>query len=254
MIELKSADRRHDSGVLALEGLNLRIAPGEVLGVMGPSGCGKSSLLRLLAGIDRVSAGELLRDGEPVRSAMPDASFVFSSAALMPWASVVTNVELPLRQQGHTDAAARERQARAALAAVGLADAADRMPRELDEGARMLAALARALVTGPALLLLDNWLGAQTEAVRTELQSVLAQRCKIDTDRAVVLTTHSVEEAVWQCQRVIVLSGRPGHIVEDLRIEAPAVRDAAFASSPAFAAACERLRQALNDSATALAA
>ena len=165
LIELKAVDRRYETGLQALQDVNLRIAPGEFVSLLGPSGCGKSSLLRVLAGLDPISAGQVLRAGEPVRGPVRDTGFVFQEPTLMPWADVQSNVELPLRLQG-VAAEPRAEAARAALARVGLLDFAQSMPRELSGGMKMRASIARALVTQPALLLLDEPFAALDEITR----------------------------------------------------------------------------------------
>ena len=253
LIELKAVQRRHDSGVLALDGLNLKLARGEVLGVLGPAGCGKSTLLRVLAGTDRPSAGAVLRSGESTHAEPTPTSFVFASAALMPWADVAANVELPLRQNGGGDAVQREQAARLALSRVGLLERSGAMPRELSAPERMRVALARALVTDPDLLLLDDWLAQQDIPARAALLQCLADSLR-DAPRTVALTTTRVEDAVWLCDRVIVLSPRPGRVLTEVRIDAPAQRDAAFRDSPAFAKACARLQRHVADQRVAAAA
>lgn len=246
LIELKAVDRRHDSGVLALEGLNLRVAPHESVVLLGPAASGKSSALRLVAGIDRALGGDVLRQGEPVRGTQADVAFVFSSAALMPWASAAVNTELPLRLMGTAaPAETREQRARAALALVGLSAQADALPKELDESQKMAVALARALVVQPALLLLDDWLATVAEAARPGLRATLAQARAAAGRPAVLLATRSIDEALLQGERVLVLAGKPGRIVEELKLDAQLPRDAAWLDSAAGQKARRRLSEAL---------
>jgi NitT/TauT family transport system ATP-binding protein len=246
LIELKDVSRRHDSGVLALDGLDLRLAAGESVALLGLAASGKSSLLRLLAGIDRPLSGELLRQGEAMRGTQTDAAFVFSSPALMPWASVAVNVELPLRLQGSAaPVETREQRARLALSQVGLSDQADALPKALDEAQRMGVALARALVVQPALLLLDDWLSQVPPAARAGLRSTLAAACRGPAAPARVLATRDIDEALLHAQRVLVLGGRPGRIVDALSLDDGAPRDPAWLETAAGQRARARLADAL---------
>lgn len=247
MIELQAVDRRYDTGLLALRDVNLRIAPGEWVSVLGPSGCGKSSVLRLLAGLDRPSAGQLLRHGQPSSGPVQDAGFVFQDPTLMPWADVQSNVELPLRLRGHA-AQPRAQQALAALAAVGLADFAQARPRELSGGMKMRAAIARALVTQPALLLMDEPFAALDEITRFALNQALLALWRPEGREptfTAVFVTHSIQEAVFLSQRVLVMSARPGQVADELRIHAPYPRDMAYRASAGFHADCTRLNRLL---------
>jgi NitT/TauT family transport system ATP-binding protein len=252
LIELKAVDRRYETGLLALQDLNLQLRPGEFISLLGPSGCGKSTVLRLLAGLDRPSAGQVLREGESVKAPTGGTGFVFQEPTLMPWASVSTNVELPLRLRGGMSAEQRDSAARAALAAVGLADFADSAPRELSGGMKMRAAMARALVTQPDLLLLDEPFAALDEITRFALNESLLQLWQSQAVKATqapaftaVFVTHSIYEAVFLSQRVLVMSARPGRIVDEVVVKAPYPRDASFRSSPVFTQACARLSEAL---------
>ncbi len=246
LIELKAVDRRHDSGVLALEGLSLRIAAHERVALLGVASSGKSSAQRLIAGIDRALGGEVLRAGEPLRGAQTDMAFVFASAALMPWATVAINVELPLRLQGSAaPVETREARARAALERVGLAAHADALPKTLDESQKMATALARALVVDPALVLLDDWLSQVSEPARAGLRATLAQALAASGRPATLLATRDADEALLQADRVLVLGARPGRVVDELVLDAAKPRDAAWLSTKAGTAARARLAEAL---------
>jgi NitT/TauT family transport system ATP-binding protein len=248
LIELKAVDRRYETGLLALQGVNLHIGQGEFVSLLGPSGCGKSSVLRLMAGLDRASAGEVLRGGEAQKAPSGDTGFVFQEPTLMPWASVATNVELPLRLQGMA-AEPRDQAARAALARVGLGEFADSAPRELSGGMKMRASIARALVTQPSLLLLDEPFAALDEITRSQLNQALLDLWRPAGAQAsaftAVFVTHSIFEAVFLSQRVLVMGSRPGRIVDEVVIDAPYPRDAAFRQAPVFNEACGRLNLAL---------
>jgi NitT/TauT family transport system ATP-binding protein len=243
LLSLSHVRREFAGGRVALAGVDLRIADGEFVGLLGPSGCGKSTVLRLLSGLDTPSAGT-------ITSAVPAGEvpgYVFQDAALMPWASVRRNVELPLMLRGERGAALRER-VDGALRAVGLADSADAVPRELSGGMKMRASLARALVTSPRLWLLDEPFGALDEITRFALNQTLLSLCQPQDGTppaTAVFVTHSVYEAVFLSQRVVVMA-RPGRIVDDIAIDEPYPRDPALRTTPRFAATCARVSDALQ--------
>jgi NitT/TauT family transport system ATP-binding protein len=242
-LSLAHVRREFPGGRLALADVTLDIAAGQFVSLLGASGCGKSTVLRLLSGLDVPSAGTIARDLPP--GAIP--GYVFQDAALMPWASVRRNVELPLMLRGEAAAAMRER-VDAALHAVGLSDSADAVPRELSGGMKMRASLARALVTSPRLWLLDEPFGALDEITRFALNQTLLALCKPADGRApatAVFVTHSVYEAVFLSERVVVMA-RPGRIVEEVSIDVPYPRDASFRSTPGFAVLCARVSEALQ--------
>ena len=251
LIELKAVQRRHDGGPLALDGVELRLAAGELLALLGPAGCGKSSLLRVLAGVDRPSAGQASRLGEPLRGNLADTGQVFADPTLMPWASVATNVELPLRVQGQPPEQ-REPAALAALAAVGLAEQADAAPASLNAEQRLRVALARALVTRPALLLLDDALAPLDDPAREAVLDLLHQLWHpADGGEppfgrfAVVLATQDPELALRLAQRVLVMSARPGRILREVAVAGDLPRAADFLDSAGAVQARTRLRKAL---------
>ncbi len=242
LVSLAGVGKRFDGGVQALADVSLQIAPGEFVALLGPSGCGKSTVLRLAAGLDAPSAGRI--DSPALRSASADTAFVFQDATLMPWASVADNVWLPLRLAGQSRAQARPR-IEQALATVGLSEFAAAFPNQLSGGMKMRVSIARALVTQPVLLLMDEPFAALDEITRQKLNADLlaawgAQRF------AALFVTHSVYEAVFLAQRVLVMSARPGRIVAELAIDAPYPRDAAFRRSPTFVEACAALSAALE--------
>ncbi len=250
IVTLEAVDKRFATGVQALAGASLAVQPGEFVTLLGPSGCGKSTVLRLVAGLDRVSAGRVdapaLRDGE-ARTA-----FVFQEPTLMPWASVFDNVWLPLRLAGTGRAEAHERVV-ATLAAVGLADFADAFPNELSGGMKMRASIARALVTRPQLLLMDEPFAALDEITRQKLNADLLEAWRAQS-LAVLFVTHSVYEAVFLSQRVLVMSARPGRVIAEVHIDAPARRDAAFRTSAVYLEACANLARTLAAAHTSPAA
>ena len=243
VLSLSHVRREFPGGRLALADVSLDIAVGEFVSLLGASGCGKSTVLRLMSGLDTPTAGAIARD-LPI-DAVP--GYVFQDAALMPWASVRHNVELPLMLRGERAAAMRGR-VDAALHAVGLADSADAVPRELSGGMRMRASLARALVTSPRLWLLDEPFGALDEITRFALNQTLLALCKPQDGSAsatAVFVTHSVYEAVFLSERVVVMA-RPGRVVGEIAIAAPYPRDASFRATPLFATLCARVSDALQ--------
>jgi NitT/TauT family transport system ATP-binding protein len=232
--------------VEALAGLDLEIARGEFLALLGPSGCGKSTALRLLADLAEPTRGTITwpSAADPTAHAHKrDIGFVFQEPTLMPWATVFANVWLPLRLQGVTRRAAAPAVA-AALALVGLADFHDAYPRELSGGMKMRVSIARALVTEPALLLMDEPFAALDEITRFKLNNDLLAIWR-EKRNTVVFVTHSVFESVYLATRVVVMAARPGRVVADIAVEGPAVRDETFRTSPDYAAQCRRVSQAL---------
>src|SRR4051812_2294459 len=244
--------RVYDTGVVALDGVSLDVPPGQFLSILGPSGCGKSTLLRLIAGLDAAQDGGVdvqhpaFAGAKPAHSPAPhaDIAYVFQDAHLLPWRSVLRNVELPLELMRQEKAARRQR-AREALARVGLADAIDRYPAELSGGMRMRVSLARALVTEPKLLLLDEPFAALDEITRQHLDEQLRQLWA-ETGVTVIFVTHSTAEAVFLAERAVVLSKRPGRIVEDRMIELPRERTPEARGTAEFARETRAVYEALS--------
>jgi NitT/TauT family transport system ATP-binding protein len=207
-------------------------------------------VLRLLAGLDSPSRGTVQRDGKPLTGPALGTGFVFQEPTLMPWASVRQNVELPL-QISAVGPAERAAAARERLRGVGLAEFGEAMPAELSGGMKMRASIARALVTQPDLLLLDEPFAALDEITRFALNQALLDLWRPASATApaftAVFVTHSVYEAVFLSQRVLVMSARPGRIAAEIEIEGPARRTSAFRQSAAFARDCERLSAALAE-------
>lgn len=231
------------SGVVALEDASLSIEPGEFLAVLGPSGCGKSTLLRLLAGLDLPSSGRVLSPTGSVERHR--IGYVFQSPTLMPWASVFDNVWLPLRLQGqsrdHASTAVHE-----ALGQVGLDEFCEAFPSELSGGMQMRASIARALVTRPSLLLMDEPFAALDMMTRQRLNDDLLELWQRQR-MSVVFVTHAIEEAVYLAQRVIVLSARPGRIVAECRIDEAYPRQSGFRRSSAYFGHCEKIAALLGE-------
>jgi NitT/TauT family transport system ATP-binding protein len=224
-----------------IDDLTLEMAPGSFVALLGPSGCGKSTLLRLVAGLDRPDAGTLAIEGGAAAGVR--RAFVFQDAHLLPWRSVLDNAALPLELAGvvtHT----REDAARKALGDVGLADAAHKLPHELSGGMRMRVSLARALVTDPDLLLLDEPFAALDEMTRQRLDDQLRD---LWTKRrfTVIFVTHSVDEAAYLAERAVVFSPRPARVVVDRAVDLPGERTVALRSDASFAAEARVLRDGL---------
>jgi NitT/TauT family transport system ATP-binding protein len=233
MLTLEAVGRRFPNGVQALENVSLRIDAGETVALLGPSGCGKSTLLRLIAGLDQPDAGALRWDG--AAPAPGEIGFVFQDATLLPWATASENVALPLRLRGRRDPAAVE----AMLDRVGLGAFAASRPRQLSGGMRMRVSLARALVSRPRLLLLDEPFAALDEFTRHRLQDDLRTLCQAEGMTA-VLVTHSTYEAAWLARRVVVMSPRPGRVAQTVA----GLPSGITRADPAYAAMVNTLRDA----------
>ena len=259
LISLAQVDKRFDNGLQALQGVTLSVGAGEFVALLGPSGCGKSTVLRLVAGLDTASAGQVaapaLLAGGPAGGAgsgegrgNATTAFVFQEPTLMPWATVFDNVWLPLRLQGVRRAAAAPA-VRQVLGRVGLADFEAVRPAQLSGGMKMRASIARALLTRPQVLLMDEPFAALDDITRQALNADLLQWWQADEHGAGGMTalfvTHSVAEAVFLSQRVLVMAARPGRVVAELRIDAPHPRAPGFRHSAVFHDACRALGEAL---------
>ncbi len=218
-------NKHFPSGIEALRGFELQISRSQFVSIIGPSGCGKSTFLRLVAGLDAPTSGELRVEGhDPLGLA-----FVFQDATLLPWRSVAHNITLPLELRRE---AAAERVAQT-LELVGLTDFADAYPAQLSGGMRMRVSIARALVTRPQILLLDEPFGALDEITRQRLNEELLSLWQEDRWTG-LFVTHNVSEAVFLSQRVLVMSTRPGRILADISIPFPYPRSACLRSTPEF--------------------
>ena len=208
MLRIEQASKRFESGTVALSAIDVALERGEILGIVGTSGSGKSTLLRLVAGLDRPSEGAVLLDGVPVTGPRPELGLVFQEPRLMPWLTVRENVEFALPDSPKAERRAR---AEAALARVDLAGFADALPRALSGGMAQRAAIARALVARPEVLLLDEPFSALDAFTRMALQDHLLEIWRHDRP-TLVLVTHDIEEALVLSDRVLVLRARPGRI------------------------------------------
>lgn len=243
LLSLDHVDKRYANGVLALHDVSLGVGPHEFVSLLGPSGCGKSSVLRLVAGLDTPTAGTVSAPALGVNGAA-DTACVFQDATLMPWASVFDNVWLPLRIGGLSRAQATERVA-GVLRLVGLADFAHAYPAELSGGMKMRASIARALVAQPRVLLMDEPFAALDEFTRQKLNDDLLRWWQAGT-LAVLFVTHSIYEAVYLSQRVLVMGARPGRVVDEVVVDEPYPRSPAFRRSAHFLELCGRIGQTLE--------
>jgi NitT/TauT family transport system ATP-binding protein len=243
LVALRGVGKAFASGTVALSGLDLDVHGGEFLSLLGPSGCGKSTALRIIAGLSEPTQGAVewtagMADNEG------RIGFVFQEPTLMPWASVSNNVMLPLKLKRAPKEQAAER-VKSALQRVGLEKFADAYPRELSGGMRMRVSIARALVTEPALLLMDEPFAALDEITRFKLNNDLLEVWQA-LRTTVVFVTHSVFESVYLSSRIVVMAARPGRVFADVAIDAPYPRDQKFRTSADYAALCRRTSEALG--------
>jgi len=246
-VSLRGVTKVYDGGVVALGPLDLDVRKGEFVSLLGPSGCGKSTALRLIAGLSAPTSGTV-GVSKPTGQARPGHSigFVFQEPTLMPWTSVRENVGLPLKL---ARAPAAEASARIgeALKQVGLTEFADAFPRQLSGGMKMRVSLARALVTDPDILLMDEPFAALDEITRFRLNNDLLSLWR-NLRKTIIFVTHSVFESVYLSQRVIVMTARPGRIGAEFRIDAPEPRAEDFRTSAEYAGYCRQVSNALAPS------
>lgn len=226
-LELKGIGKDFDQGngkqVSVLKDVSFQIDGELIVGILGPSGCGKTTLLRIIAGLERPTSGEVLLDGEPIVKPSPRMGMIFQEHALLPWLSVIENVSLGLEMRGIP---ARQRQETATkyLELVGLQDCASSRSYELSGGMRQKAAVARALSLEPSLLLMDEPFSALDPQTRAQIQADIL-RIQEKTAKAIVLVTHSVEEALILSDELVILSSRPGSVKELIKVEIERPRD-----------------------------
>ena len=230
--------------VHALDKIDLKIAEGEFVCVVGPSGCGKSTLLRMLAGLDTYDAGRLSLDEQTVTGPSSKVGVVFQAANLLPWLTVRENVRLPLRVGGRHEAA--NERIDALLEMVGLADFGRRYPYELSGGMQQRAGICRALARDPQILLMDEPFGA-LDALTRERMNMELQRIWQAHRKTIMLITHSISEAIFLGDRVVVMSARPGRVLADLQVPVPRPRSFdTIVSHPSYAKLATEIRSLLN--------
>jgi NitT/TauT family transport system ATP-binding protein len=246
-VSLRAVTKVYDNGVVALGPIDLEVCKGEFVSLLGPSGCGKSTALRLIAGLNAPTTGTVRLSHPAIEvGGRQSIGFVFQEPTLMPWASVRDNVRLPLRLARVSMAEAQAR-IDGALAQIGLADFADAYPRELSGGMKMRVSLARALVTDPDILLMDEPFAALDEITRFRLNNDLLALWR-DLRKTVIFVTHSVFESVYLSQRVIVMTPRPGRIATEIGISTSEPKTEDFRTSAEYAGYCRRVSNALAPS------
>src|SRR3954451_1439710 len=246
-VRLRAVTKIYDSGVMALGPLDLDVCNGDFVSLLGPSGCGKSTALRLIAGLNAPTTGSVAVSYRRAQArAGHSIGFVFQEPTLMPWTSVRENVRLPLKL---ADARPAESDAvvESALAQVGLAEFAGAFPRELSGCMKMRVSLARALVTDPDILLMDEPFAALDEITRFKLNNDLLTVWR-NLRKTVIFVTHSVFESVYLSQRVIVMTPRPGRIASEFRIDVPEPRGDDFRTSAEYASFCLSVSNAFSPS------
>ncbi len=230
--------------VLALEHIDLDVAPGEFVSVLGPSGCGKSTLLRIVAGLVPPSRGKVFVQGRAVEGPNPNVGIVFQSPVLLPWRTVLANIELPVEVR-KLDRASHREKAQALIGLAGLAGFENSFPYQLSGGMQQRVSLCRALVHDPALLLMDEPFGA-LDALTREQMNLELQRIWMETRKTVLFITHSLAESVFLSDRVIVMTPRPGKIAAIIPVPLPRPRTLDSMRAPAFLDAVAEARTVMN--------
>lgn len=250
VISAKDVYKRFPDGTLALEGVALAVQPGEFVSLVGPSGCGKSTLLRILAGLEDITSGEAKVEGYAPGSpqARQEMAFVFQEPTLLPWRSVLHNVALPLELRGVSSAERLDR-AREVLNLVGLGARAGAFPGALSGGMKMRVSIARALITRPKIMLMDEPFGALDEMTRQRLNDELLS-LKQATGSTVVFVTHNMFEAVYLSQRIVVMTPHPGRIAEVLEVPVAYPRTSEFRASETYGKLVYRVLNVLEGDAT----
>lgn len=247
ILEVKHLGKVFDSGkgrVNALEDINFRVYRREFVTVIGPSGCGKSTLIRILAGLESASSGEVLLDGTPVTTPGPDRGMVFQGYTLFPWLTVKRNVMFGLRNQGAAKSEA-ESEALEWIKLVGLEKFAEAYPDQLSGGMKQRVAIARALAAKPRILLMDEPFGALDAQTRTRMQSYLLEIWR-HVDITILFITHDLDEAIYLADRILVLDAHPGRVNELIEVPVSRPRSVAQFLEPEFLAARQRLDELIH--------
>jgi NitT/TauT family transport system ATP-binding protein len=246
LLTLNNLAKRYGNGMLALENMNLVVGQHEFVSFLGPSGCGKSTALKMIAGLSPISSGHIAWEDEEESEGAGGSkiSFVFQEPTLMPWATVFDNVWLPLRLAGLSRVSARG-DVEAALATVGLSQFAQVYPRELSGGMKMRVSIARAMITRPRLLLMDEPFAALDEMTRVKLNNDTLALWAMHQFTA-IFVTHSVYEAVYLSRRIVVMAARPGRVVAEIAVDEPYPRTNEFRVSARFNALCIQVSGALQ--------
>lgn len=246
LVVMSNVSKSFSSGTLALSDMSLTVENGEFVSLLGPSGCGKSTALRIISGLGDVTSGTIDWPASRINAkGLPegDISFVFQEPTLMPWQTVFGNVYLPLRLRGISKAAARDK-VMECLETVGLKDFAKAYPRELSGGMKMRVSIARALVTKPKLLLMDEPFAALDEITRQKLNDDVLRLWR-ETGITVIFVTHSVFESAYLSNRIVVMKARPGRVHADFPLVTSLERGALYRASEEYRAACEKVSASL---------
>jgi len=243
ILAIRGVERRFDT-TLALQATDLDVAENDFITILGPSGCGKSTLLRIVAGLDRQTAGEVLLDGRRIEGPGADRGMVFQSYTLFPWLNVLDNVCFGLRERGLPRAQQLEL-AQGFIAQVGLKGFERHFPKQLSGGMQQRTAIARALANDPRMLLMDEPFGALDHQTRELMQELLLGIWERQR-KTVLFVTHDIDEAVFMGSRVVVMSARPGRIKLQREVELPHPRHYSVKTTPAFAALKAELTEAVR--------
>ena len=232
------------AAIPALSATDLDVATNDFITILGPSGCGKSTLLRIVAGLDRPSAGRVELNGQPIAGPGPDRGMVFQSYTLFPWLTVAENIAFGLRER-RVPAAQQAEIVRTYVARMGLAGFADHLPRQLSGGMQQRTAIARALANDPDVLLMDEPFGALDNQTRSLMQELLLEVWERDR-KTVLFVTHDIEEAIFMASRVLVMTARPGRIKADIPVDLPHPRRYTVKTTPEFNALKARLTEEIR--------
>ncbi|MGM4982035.1 MULTISPECIES: ABC transporter ATP-binding protein [Rhizobium] len=246
LVVMEQVSKVFSNGTLALSGMSIDVESGEFISLLGPSGCGKSTALRIIAGLGGASGGRIDWPSSRINAkGLPDGdiSFVFQEPTLLPWKTVFGNVHLPLKLRGVSKAAAYE-QIMETLATVGLQDFAEAYPRELSGGMKMRVSIARALITKPKLLLMDEPFAALDEITRQKLNDDVLRLWQT-TGITVIFVTHSVYESAYLSNRIVVMKARPGRVHTDFPLVTSGERDPLYRSSEEYRQVCEKVSLSL---------
>jgi NitT/TauT family transport system ATP-binding protein len=244
-IEIKGVTKQYGNTRAVLESISLSIAKQEFVSIVGSSGCGKSTILKLIAGLSAPTSGNIRVDGMTPLNARETISFVFQDATLLPWRNVKQNIGLGLELE-RVPNERREKEIAVLLELVGLKSVATAYPRELSGGMKMRVSIARALATNPRVMLLDEPFAALDEMSRDRLNEEIL-RLRAEQNWTAVFVTHSVAEAVFLSDRIVVLAPNPGRIHSEFRVELPAARTSAIRNSPEFDAIVARVSHTLRE-------
>lgn len=248
VVAMKGVSKVFSNGTVALSDMTMDVGPGEFVSLLGPSGCGKSTALRIIAGLGAPSSGSIDWPSSKINArGLPegDVGFVFQEPTLMPWHTVFGNVYLPMKLRGQSKGAVRG-EVMDMLSLVGLADFAGAYPRELSGGMKMRVSIARALVTRPKLLLMDEPFAALDEITRQKLNDDVLMLWK-QSGVTVIFVTHSVFESAYLSNRIVVMKARPGQVVADLPLDPPEHRDESYRVSEQYRLTCAKVSSALQD-------